>query len=254
MRDALHPVLVARDAFPERQMILICSLCENEFMRTFQTAPIQFKFAANDQVGSFSGIVSPYGGVPDAHGDLIAPGAYTKTLAHHRAAGTRPALLWQHDQTNPVGVWLSFEDTPEGLLAHGRLTTDVPQAKAAHALMKDGALALSIGYRIPQGGAELQDGARLLKEIDLIEVSLVALPANSAARITSVKSFDPTDPNPRDFERAARDALGLSARQSKRLMAGGWSSLVRDEQADDSTELAEIAAKLQRITSTLQGR
>lgn len=223
-------------------------------MRTFQTAPIQFKFAANDQIGSFSGIASPYGGTPDAHGDLIAPGAYTKTLASHKAAGTRPALLWQHDQTNPVGVWLNFEDTPEGLLAHGRLTTDVPQAKAAHALMKDGALALSIGYRIPLGGAELQGGARLLKEIDLIEVSLVALPANSAARITSVKSFDPTDPNPRDFERAARDALGLSAREAKRLMAGGWSSLVRDEQADDSTELAEIAAKLQRITTTLQGR
>ncbi|CJK78788.1 prophage LambdaSa2%2C protease [Streptococcus pneumoniae] len=223
-------------------------------MRAFQAAPIQFKFSAGDEAGTFSGIASPYGGEPDAHGDLIAPGAYTKTLAQHEAKGTRPALLWQHDQSNPVGVWLKFEDTPEGLLAHGKLTTDVPQAKAAHALMRDGALALSIGYMIPAGGAEIKNGARLLKQIDLVEVSLVALPANTSARITSVKSFDPVNPNPRDFERSVRDALGLSAREAKRLMAGGWNGLVRDEQPDDSAELAAIAAKLQSITQALQGQ
>lgn len=223
-------------------------------MRTFHTAPVQFKFAAADEAGSFTGLASTYGGEPDAHGDLIAPGAYTNTLARHAAAGTRPALLWQHDQTNPVGVWMRFEDTTEGLVAHGKLTMDVPQAKAAHALMKDGALALSIGYSIPKGGAEIVNGARLLKQIELHEISLVAMPANVHARITTVKCFDPANPNPRDFERAAREALGLSAREAKRLMAGGWSGLVRDEQTDNSTELAAIAAKLQRITASLQGR
>lgn len=220
-------------------------------MRTFQTAPLQFKFAAGDEPGTFTGYASTYGGEPDSYGDLIAPGAYSKTLSRHASSGTRPALLWQHDQTSPVGVWLGFEDTAEGLLARGKLTMDVPQAKAAHALMKDGALALSIGYSVPRGGAELIDGARLLKEIDLHEVSLVAIPANTSARIISVKSFDPT--NPREFERSVRDALGLSAREAKRLMSGGWNGLVREEQPDNSEELAAIAAKLQRITDTLLG-
>ncbi|WP_260465721.1 HK97 family phage prohead protease [Stutzerimonas stutzeri] len=113
---------------------------------------------------------------------------------------------------------------------------------------------MSIGYMIPAGGAEIKNGARLLKQIDLVEVSLVALPANTSARITSVKSFDPVNPNPRDFERSVRDALGLSAREAKRLMAGGWNGLVRDEQPDDSAELAAIAAKLQSITQALQGQ
>lgn len=220
-------------------------------MRTFQTAPLQFKFAAGDEHGTFTGYASTYGGDPDSYGDLIAPGAYSKTLARHEGAGTRPALLWQHDQTSPVGVWLGFEDTAEGLVAHGKLTMDVPQAKAAHALMKDGALALSIGYSVPRGGAELVDGARLLKEVELHEVSLVAMPANTSARIINVKSFDPT--NPREFERSVRDALGLSAREAKRLMSGGWNGLVREEQPDNSEELAVIATKLQRITATLLG-
>lgn len=224
-------------------------------MRPFQTAPLQLKFAADQVVGSFTGYASTFGGEPDAHGDVIAPGAFAASLAKHAAAGTRPALLWQHDQTNPVGVWESFTEDAQGLLSAGRLTLDVPQAKAAHALAKDGALALSIGYTVPAGGAELVSGARLLKQIDLVEVSLVAIAANPNSRIVSVKiAFDPANPNPRDFERAARDVLGLSAREAKRLMSGGWNGLVRDEQPDDSAELAAIAAKLQAITASLQGR
>lgn len=224
-------------------------------MRPFQTAPLQLKFAADEAVGSFTGYASTFGGDPDAHGDVIAPGAFAASLAKHTAAGTRPALLWQHDQSNPVGIWTFFEEDAQGLMAAGRLTLDVPQAKAAHSLAKDGALALSIGYTIPVGGAELVNGARLLKQIDLVEISLVAIAANPNARIVSVKSaFDPSSPDLRAFERSARDVLGLSRSQAKRLLAGGWNELVRDEQPNDSTELAAIAAKLQNITAALQGR
>lgn len=224
-------------------------------MRTFQTAPLQLKFAADETAsGEFSGFAATYGGEPDSYGDIIAPGAFAASLTHHEQKSTRPALLWQHDQTQPVGIWTGFEDTAQGLLAHGRLTLDVPQAKAAHSLMKDGALALSIGYSVDAGGAELKNGARLLKAITLHEVSLVALPANTNARITSVKSaFDPENPNPRTFEKAARDALGLSASQAKRLMSGGWSRLAREESDLDPEELTAIAVKLQRITEALKG-
>ncbi|KWR74858.1 HK97 family phage prohead protease [Pseudomonas sp. PI1] len=223
-------------------------------MRPFHTAPLQLKLAADSAVGSFTGYASTFDEEPDSHGDIVLPGAFSKSLAKHSAAGTRPAMLWQHDQTNPLGVWSSLQEDAQGLRAEGRLTMDAPQAKAAHALAKDGALALSIGYTVPAAGAEIRDGVRLLKEIDLVEVSLVGIAANPNARIVSVKcAFDPTCPNPRDFERAARDALGLSAREAKRLMAGGWNGLVRDELGDNSEELARIAATLQNITATLRG-
>jgi len=220
-------------------------------MHTFKTSPIELKFAATEQPGEFAGLASTFGGDPDSHGDIIAPGAFSKSLAKHAAAGTRPALLWQHDQRDPIGIWTGLKETDLGLLATGRLTLDVPQAKSAHALMRDGALSLSIGYSVPQGGAEIYNGARLLKEIDLHEISAVALPANPLAKITRVKSFNPDDPNIREFEAAARDALGLSAREVKRLLSGGWNALIRDEQAD-SVDLAAIAAKLQKITAQLR--
>ncbi|PLW82659.1 HK97 family phage prohead protease [Kineobactrum sediminis] len=212
------------------------------------TAQVQ-KFAAGE-AGQFSGLAATYGGDPDRHGDTIAPGAFTASLARHDAEGTRPAMLWQHDHTAPVGAWLKFTDSAEGLAADGKLTLDVPVAKSAHALMKDQVLALSIGANIPAGGRQSGDTGDVLTEIDLIEVSLVAVPANTRARITSVKSFDPT--NPREFERSVRDALGLSVRETKRLLAGGWTGLVREEQSDDSAELAAIAAKLTAINASLR--
>lgn len=220
-------------------------------MHTFKTSPLEIKFAATERLGEFVGLASTFGGEPDSYGDIIAPGAFFQSLAKHAAAGTRPALLWQHDHKNPIGVWSDLQETDSGLLATGRLTLDVPQAKSAHALMKDGALSLSIGYSVPQGGAEIQNGARLLRQIDLHEISAVALPANPLAKIATVKSFDPENPNIREFETAARDALGLSAREVKRLLSGGWNALIRDEQAD-SVDLAAIAAKLQKITAQLR--
>jgi hypothetical protein len=117
--------------------------------------------------------------------------------------------------------------------------------------MRDNALGLSIGYRVAPGGAEIRsDGARILNDIDLLEISLVAVTSDTEARFLSSKGLDLD--NPREFERAARDALGLSAREAKRLMSDGWRGLVREGPADDSEELAAIAAKLQRITQSIQ--
>lgn len=220
-------------------------------MHTFKTAPIELKFAPSEHPGEFVGFASTFGGEPDSYGDIIAPGAFAKSLAKHKAEGTRPALLWQHDQRNPIGVWLDLRETDAGLLAKGRLTLDVPQAKSAHALMRDDALSLSIGFAIPEGGAVLKGGARLLKEIDLFEISAVAMPANPRARITGVKAFDPEAPNIREFEAAARDALGLSAREVKRLLSGGWTALIRDEKPD-SVELAAVMAELKKINRALR--
>lgn len=219
----------------------------------FQTVPLR-KFVADDTAaGTFTGYASTYGGDPDSHGDIIAPGAFADSLAEHERKGTRPAMLWQHDQTRPIGAWESFEDSEQGLLAHGRLTLDVPEAKSAHALMRDEALALSIGYMLDPADVELVNGARLLKRIHLMEISVVAMPANTSARIVGLKAaFNPDAPNPREFEKALRDA-GLSANQSKRLLSGGWRALARDESEDDAEKVAVLVKQLQRITERLRG-
>lgn len=220
-------------------------------MHAFHSTPLQLKSSQVEQSnsGEFTGYASTFGGEPDSYRDIIAPGAFRDTLIRHQQAGTRPALLWQHDMKAPIGYWLSLQEDQHGLLVSGKLTMEVEKARESHALMKDGALAMSIGFYINEAEA-MDGGLRLLKSVDLLEISLVAIPANPRARITEVKALDPN--NPREFERRVREALGLSAREAKRLMSGGWSALVRDERGDNSEELALIASKLEAITKSLR--
>lgn len=222
-------------------------------MREFFQKDLFFKFAQDDLgLGVFSGIASAFGPPADRHGDIIDAGAFAQSLAEHRANGTLPSLLWQHQPDEPIGAWVSLLETERGLEGVGRLALETQRGREAHSLMKMNAIGLSIGFGVADGGAYEKDGVTHFQKIDLIEVSAVSIPANSRARITEVKAA--LFRSPREFEAVVRDALGLSAREAKRLASGGYRGLARDEQADDNAELAAIAAKLQKITAALIGR
>ena len=180
--------------------------------------PIHVKYAAN-KPGEFDAYGSTFGGTPDAYGDIIAPGAFTKTIADHRAKGTSPALLWSHDMAQPIGVITQLSQDTTGLLVSGKLTLEVAKAAEAHALALAGALAMSIGYRATSATPMTRAG-RTLNEITLYECSLVAVPANTNAKILSIKSRpDLVDlNNPRVAEKILRDA-GYGREQSKLIVA-----------------------------------
>lgn len=223
-------------------------------MAAFNTTPIQIKAIHQTEgiAGQFHGLAAAFGNV-DRYGDVIIQGAFAKSLDRYRAEGTKPAMLWQHDHNTPIGSWQDITETAEGLDVAGLLVLDAFKAKEAHALMQAGGLSLSIGYQIPEGGAYLRDdGARVLREVELLEISTVAVPANSRTAIRHVKQYDPENPNVREFEALARDALGLSAREVKRLLSGGWTALIRDEQA--TVVQANFLAEIEQINNFLLGK
>ena len=111
--------------------------------------------------------------------------------------------------------------------------------------MQDGALSMSIGFAIPAGGASRQGEMRILKQIELYEISLVSMPANPAAQIISVKS-SPRPGSIRDLEAGLRD-LGFSSREAKCIASKGWAALAGDPQDE---ELEKIAAMLSAAAQT----
>ncbi|TWB19206.1 HK97 family phage prohead protease [Nitrospirillum bahiense] len=140
-----------------------------------------------DDTGLISGYAALWG-KPDAFGDVVTPGAFAKSLEQHRAAGTRPLMLWAHDPATPIGVWDAIEEDTRGLKVTGRLVMDATAGRDAFAMVKAGAVdGLSIGFRTTKAQKQPQGGRRV-DAMDLIEVSLVARPAQPAARITSVRS------------------------------------------------------------------
>lgn len=139
---------------------------------------------AIDADGSIEGIAAGYGNV-DHGGDVIIPGAATKSLM---GRASMPMLLF-HDQRRPVGVWREFTETAEGLHVKGRFAMSTDAGRDAHAMTKDGALAgLSVGYQTLRD--KLVGKARHLLEVALHEISLVTIPMNGKALITSVKGIE----------------------------------------------------------------
>ena len=194
-------------------------------MMTKLDYPLEIREVRDD--GTFTGYGSVFGNV-DAYGDSVQPGAFAKSLKNKT-----PALLWQHDSSQPIGVWEDIKEDEHGLLMRGRLLVGkVARATEARELLKAGAVSgLSIGYvpvewdyvKTPKDGDEkAQSHVRRLKEIDLWEVSLVTFPANDAARVTGVKNLATIQ----DVEESLRDA-GYSRTEAKSLI-----SRIKDLQRD----------------------
>jgi HK97 family phage prohead protease len=139
--------------------------------------------------GEFEGYGSTFDGEPDSYGDVIAKGAYSDSLADHKAKGTMPKMFWQHDRSQPIGKWLDAAEDDAGLMMHGKLNMGVQRAKEAYALLKEGDIdGLSIGYRIKEYSVDADSGVWTLEKLDLMEVSVVSIGANEGATISSVKA------------------------------------------------------------------
>ena len=138
--------------------------------------------------GRFAGYASVFD-VVDSQRDIILRGAFNQTLKG-RIASIK--MLWQHQQSEPIGVFDDIFEDAHGLYVEGRLLLDVQRAKEAYALLKSGALSgLSIGYSPVKYRIDAQTGIRILSEVDLWEVSLVTFAANEAAGVTVLKHAEP---------------------------------------------------------------
>jgi HK97 family phage prohead protease len=130
----------------------------------------------------FSGYASVFDGL-DSYGDTIKAGAYKNTIINR----DRPIQLrWNH--YGPViGKFTEIYEDERGLFVSGELTKGHSVAEDTAALLRHGAISgLSIGYVVKD--SEQNGVVRVLKEIELFEISIVETPADNSAHIDSVKS------------------------------------------------------------------
>jgi HK97 family phage prohead protease len=143
--------------------------------------------------GSFVALVSTY--TEDRVRERVVPGAFKNSLERWRESGKMIPVLADHD--GEVGAVVGHIDprltreTERGLEATGTLDTSTELGKRVYELVKAGSLAWSIGYTVPTGGKRRAGKVTELTEIDLIEVSATAVPANEGARTLSIKAQQP---------------------------------------------------------------
>jgi HK97 family phage prohead protease len=181
---------------------------------------VELKEASRDgvQLGIFEGYLSTW--EPDTGGiygipDKFHPGAWTASLAEHKARGSRQIRLKNHhgDLIGGFPIELAHEDAV-GLAVTGEVNLNTQQGREGWALMKQEVLTdLSAGYTAIED--RIEDTLRHIYEAKLWEGSLVDEPANQGARILELKRVVPFQ----DLPLGDRDRTWDAAAAVKRVKA-----------------------------------
>jgi HK97 family phage prohead protease len=232
---------------PIRRLLPLLECRASREGRQSIAVPLQIKAAKDD--GTIEGYGSVFG-VADDWGDVVAKGAFVATLSAHKSAGTMPAMLWQHDADEPVGVWTEMSEDENGLRVMGKVAVETTRGRDAYALLKMGAVnGLSVGFISKTWNYDNEKDIRTLLEVDLWEVSLVTFPANREARVTNVKAAADLVAVPKDAERILREAGFAKADATafvSRVMRLG------EERREAAQSLAHMDAAAERLLSNLK--
>jgi len=227
-------------------------------MHQYLTVPLELKALKTRQI---EGHGSVFGNV-DQGDDVVVRGAFRDTLAVHKVAGTMPQMFWMHSWDQVPGRWDEMAEDEKGLAVVGTLAdTALGNEMRTLAQMK-AVRGLSIGYRTTAADYD-SSGVRMIKSVDLIEVSIVSLAMNPLAEIESTKARLSASgeyvPTRREFERKLRD-VGLSQSIAKKLVSSAFDSPLRDVgglELDGINEMIELcglvsnkitAATIQNLT------
>lgn len=154
--------------------------------------------AAMVDAGSVTGYAATFDRIPDSYGDVIAPGAFAKTLERWeslRAEGKFIPLLYGHSTDDPaynIGRVVDAKEDDRGLLITAEFDAENETAQYVRKLVQQGRLyQFSFAYSVNDAGpVTLDDGADAyeLRELELYEISLVQIPANQRAVVLDIKS------------------------------------------------------------------
>jgi len=190
--------------------------------------------------GTFEGYGSVFGN-KDLGNDVIERGAFLKSLKRRKPQNVK--LLYQHKSDMPIGVFDEIREDDHGLVVKGRLALKTQAGAEAYELLKMGALdGLSIGFRVnpKEVSYDKRGNKRIIKEVDLMEVSLVTFPMNPQATVRSVKGEEISI---REWENGMRDAFSLSRSEAK-MAAKAVTDAFGQREVDTNVELVEAIKKL----------
>ena len=222
--------------------------------KTLRLSDVALKM--DGESGRFSGYASVFGGT-DSYGDTILRGAFESTL---RLKG-KPKMFFNHDwESLPVGKWLTAKEDDHGLFVEGEFTPGLAAADAVRSAMKHGTLdGLSIGGFLNKGDFDDTEKGRVIRKwSNLVEVSPVVFPADSAARVdlSSVKGgADVLEAiagieSVRDLESLLRDAAGLTKGAAVALVARARLVLGAGEPHDaEAKAMQQLAERISRLAA-----
>jgi HK97 family phage prohead protease len=139
-----------------------------------------------------TGIASHTGNPADLDGDVIAEGAFQESIVAVRN-GKKMKLLDGHAASGATTIGVVTKLWMDGnMLMFEAKISESGSGEDIYVKLKEGILdQVSIGFRTKNQSFR-DDGIRVIEDLELVEISVVPIPANPQATIVSVKSQDLT--------------------------------------------------------------
>lgn len=127
----------------------------------------------------------------DRCGDVVLPSAWAKGVDSYRK---NPVLLYQHKHENPIGRVEKITVDKKGIYIEAAVSETAEKLHGVHTLIKDGALkSFSVGFRVNDGKHDKKTDTFVISDVELLEISVVSVPANQESLFSIKKSFDTND-------------------------------------------------------------
>jgi hypothetical protein len=191
----------------------------------------EIKAQAEDN-GMIAGYFSTYDETPDSYGDIIVPGAFTKTLKKRAESGHPFPLCFNHDFSAIIGAVDKVEDTEKGPYFEASFL-DTALAQDVRKMVKSGAIYQFsfaydvLGWEKPSKEQQEKGIANILTELEVFEISVVTVPANQNAVATEVKSIDPETKQGKRNSKKDKDTINQIINLAKSLL---------DDEGEDTQE------------------
>lgn len=127
----------------------------------------------------------------DRVNDSVLPSAFIKSLPTYM---TNPQLLYQHNWDISVGSITEAKPDDKGLFVKGFVSA-APDCESYRTKVLERVLrTLSIGYNEVDSEMDEASKTKIVKEVELLEISLVTIPANAEAIIQPVEQVEGGEP------------------------------------------------------------
>lgn len=180
----------------------------------------------------------------DRSGDVVSAAAWKKGLENYLK---NPIILAYHDHDDPVGRMVEHRIDSKGLWIKARISA----AAEIYELVRDKILtAFSIGFKIMDADYDKSADVFLIKELELVEISVVSVPANQNTLFSLAKAFKSPEQYTNFKEQFApkgESAKGLeSTTEAKSITMKEWNmnpEEIKQMLADAAKNAAEEATK-----------
>ena len=172
----------------------------------------------------------------DRVGDVVTAQAWAKGVDNYRK---NPVLLYQHKHDQPIGKVDKVTVDRKGIFVDAMVSDAAEKLHGVQTLIKDGALkSFSVGFRVKDGRYDEKTDCMTITDVELLEISVVSVPANQNSLFSIRKSFE-GDSDYEEFVKSFKTEESEEEMETEQIVVEEKSEAISETDVVETVETAE---------------